>query len=603
MALRLAVILLFLFTQNVFGQVESLEKWKGAYETLLEQAPLEIIHIHTDREHYTIGDTIWYKTYVLNGHKRGVSQISGIVYVELVDHLGKSVLTHRKHLIAGATAGYINFPKELTPGRYYLRGYTHYLLNFGEDFLFSKPIQIDGTFPTPFIVHIEELQLKENNNEYIGQSPLSIQLLNTKQAQIDPLVVSFHHKGRNFGSNILLTDSTNIDFRFPKTYDWEAITLNISNTDNQIEIPFQALMPKSPTDVQLLPESGQLIHNIPSSLGIKAIDQYGWGMEFEGFVYDLNHQIIDTFYSSYAGMGRIFLPHGPQNIGRISLTFANGNQQDLRLPNIAKEGIVLFLDSSSYRQNEFRLQIEASPQFQGQANYLIAMHKGQMVYSAILPKEPSKQRIALNKSSLPYGINELLIMDKSAQVLASRKVFNTYSPQKASIKLTTNAPYYTTNAPVDISIAVQDSNQRSSISHLSMAVTDDQQVEQSPYASNLLSTYFLQSEIKGHIENPGFYFSSHPMSIIALDHLMLTQGWVKYDHKYVSENRPLKIAPEKNFHITGKALNVMGKGLNDAKLIVIGTGNINFLLDTVADKNGKFYLEKELPLFAVPPKS
>jgi hypothetical protein len=116
MALRLAVILLFLFTQNVFGQVESLEKWKGAYETLLEQAPLEIIHIHTDREHYTIGDTIWYKTYVLNGHKRGVSQISGIVYVELVDHLGKSVLTHRKHLIAGATAGYINFPKELTPG-------------------------------------------------------------------------------------------------------------------------------------------------------------------------------------------------------------------------------------------------------------------------------------------------------------------------------------------------------------------------------------------------------------------------------------------------------------------------------------------------------
>src|SRR5271163_102488 len=57
-----------------------------ALNIFFEKYPQEKVYIQLDRQHYTAGDTIWYKSYVT--YKNAPSSISRILYVEMVDDHG-----------------------------------------------------------------------------------------------------------------------------------------------------------------------------------------------------------------------------------------------------------------------------------------------------------------------------------------------------------------------------------------------------------------------------------------------------------------------------------------------------------------------------------
>jgi hypothetical protein len=64
-------------------------------QELQEKAPLEKLFVHTDKDSYLMGDTLWYKTYVMDGTHGGPSTQSGIVYTELHDAFDNSHFLHR----------------------------------------------------------------------------------------------------------------------------------------------------------------------------------------------------------------------------------------------------------------------------------------------------------------------------------------------------------------------------------------------------------------------------------------------------------------------------------------------------------------------------
>src|SRR5690606_41910090 len=64
---------------------------------------------------------------------------------------------------------------------------------------------------------------------------------------------------------------------------------------------------------------------------------------------------------------------------------------------------------------------------------------------------------------------------------------------------------------------------------LSASVVNRSKLKDDPkIVSNILSSLLLSSDIKGYIENPGYYFDDE-IKVNDIDDLLLTQGWRKID--------------------------------------------------------------------------
>ncbi len=107
-----------------------------------ESNGLEKIYLHTDRDFYFFGDTIWFRAYLLDGQSMTPDTDLQNLYVELIDNQGKII---REQVILcenGLASGNMMIPDTITSGPCLFRAYTDYLRNFGEDAFFYKQLRI-----------------------------------------------------------------------------------------------------------------------------------------------------------------------------------------------------------------------------------------------------------------------------------------------------------------------------------------------------------------------------------------------------------------------------------------------------------------------------
>ncbi len=118
-----------------------------------QQYPSEKVYLHTDRSVYLPGETIWVKGYLFDGSSHAADSASGVLYVDLVDPSAQRVLLHSSLRVTGSHApGQLLLPDSLRAGHYLLRGYTGWMRNFPEEFLFTKTLtllQPNHPLPTP----------------------------------------------------------------------------------------------------------------------------------------------------------------------------------------------------------------------------------------------------------------------------------------------------------------------------------------------------------------------------------------------------------------------------------------------------------------------
>jgi hypothetical protein len=112
----------------------------NALNEFYHKYPQETIALLTDREDYSPGETIWFSGYCTCLGKP--SPVSKVLYVELTDSTG--VILHRSILPVegGATEGSLSISDELPAGRYQLRAYTSWMLNFDPALFFHKELRI-----------------------------------------------------------------------------------------------------------------------------------------------------------------------------------------------------------------------------------------------------------------------------------------------------------------------------------------------------------------------------------------------------------------------------------------------------------------------------
>ena len=130
------VILFFLFIELTLGQYGDVLYPSQIY------SGIEKTYLQTDKDFYFLGDTIWYKAYLLDGQSlRPVPDIQNL-HIELINSSGSILMAQMLLCESGLASGRMIIPDTLRTGPFLLRVYTDYQRNFGEDLFFHKNLRI-----------------------------------------------------------------------------------------------------------------------------------------------------------------------------------------------------------------------------------------------------------------------------------------------------------------------------------------------------------------------------------------------------------------------------------------------------------------------------
>jgi hypothetical protein len=270
------------------------------------------------------------------------------------------------------------------------------------------------------------------------------------------------------------------------------------------------------------PEGGYLVSGIESKLAFKAVNVKGEPIDVAGTLYE-NVTPLLTFKSIHAGMGSLeFKPSfGKKYTIRLIKPAIDST---FLLPEIHIAGITLQLVGRDKESISFK--VSQIPDSNQEDIYLRIQCRG-IVYGMTMAKLNSELRIKMPLADLPQGITEVTLFNSSLVPIAEWLVYINCD-RKLNIVAGLSKEIFPTRGKATLKITVKDENGKPVVANFGVTVFD--KLYQNPQDSNnILTHYYLSSQLKGRIYNPSFYFNSNNKGRDeALDLLMLTQGWRKY---------------------------------------------------------------------------
>ncbi|MFL5788536.1 MAG: hypothetical protein ACJ748_10825, partial [Flavisolibacter sp.] len=109
----------------------------------------EKVYVHTDKEFYLTGETIWFKIYNIDALQNKPATTNKVAYVELFDRENKIVLHCKITLDNGSGNGSFALSSSVPSGTYLIRAYTSWMKNFPAQFYFQKELTIINTLKRP----------------------------------------------------------------------------------------------------------------------------------------------------------------------------------------------------------------------------------------------------------------------------------------------------------------------------------------------------------------------------------------------------------------------------------------------------------------------
>ncbi len=100
--------------------------------------PQEKIYIHFDNTSYYQGEKMWFKCYVMRSDSGKATDVSRVLYVELLDASGNVIDTQKLQVDQGQASGVFDLRNVLAGGFYEVRAYTRYMLNWDSSWIFSR---------------------------------------------------------------------------------------------------------------------------------------------------------------------------------------------------------------------------------------------------------------------------------------------------------------------------------------------------------------------------------------------------------------------------------------------------------------------------------
>jgi hypothetical protein len=529
---------------------------------VLNDYPTEKIYLHFDKPYYAVGDTIWFKGYVTE-NQNFLSNLSKILYVDVINQRDSLIQTIKLPIQKGLSSGNFTLePKKYKQGNYHIRAYTLWMLNLENPAYFNKTFFIGEAIDKEVKTHISlkntstdrlekidaRIQFKDGNNKAFANKSVSWKVVDRGE------IVAKGRGTTDLGGYMTIAMSNNLKAEY-QLHRGELITSLSTSEKDILNSTFNLNKAILTKDIQFFPEGGNLIADIPNLVAFKAIKSDGLGISSTGIITDNDGNQVANFSSKHLGMGSFnFIPINGKTY-KANVTFSDGTTQNFNLPVVKSEGIVLNIDNS--KEDIILVKVASNDAFfqknTGKKFYLVAKSLGIICYGAQTDLNANSFSAKLPKSKFPNGITQITLFNDNGKILSERLVFvKNYSFINLNLNSTTSISAPKKKMKINV-IAKKDNEPVQG--NFSISVIDETKV---PFNDDNASTIFtgllLNSDLKGYIEKPNYYFNNADAKKNAeLDLLLLTQGYRSYSYEDILTNKTPKISflPEQGIEVSG----------------------------------------------------
>ena len=475
-------LLFFLLPFLAHAEESALEKLAQRQAAFGRTIPQEKVFIHMDNTSYQIGDTIWFTAYLRRTDTNRPSDVSGVLYVELFGQEGYMIERKLIQMKEGRGSGFFALNRYIQyAGFYELRAYTRWQLNWGR-FERKHTEKIKEWFPS-------KRQEKEYFRDY---EKLYSRVFPVYDKPIEP---------GEYTHDMTLRAMRRL---YPNQAENRELILS------------------------LYPEGGNLVEGLPCRVAFEAcFDDGEWA---EGWL----HYQGDSIRTQHRGRGLFEVVSQKGQESEVLFVSKDGKQVKAKLPKPQPTGVSLKVEQTdsgwvAHVRHTADLQDDSlgvSLMCEGKAvSTLPAPPLGKSHNPAVLPlisTPPKGER----GGGLSSGVYQLTVFDSRGRVFADRLFFNiNKEDMMPTLSIEGLKEEYKPYEPVNLILkAPQGKN------YVSLTVRDDNSRDYLYDDSNILTEMLLSSEIRGFVPQPGWYFEQDDEEHrAALDLLMMTQGWRRFD--------------------------------------------------------------------------
>ncbi len=343
-------------------------------------------------------------------------------------------------------------------------------------------------------------------------------------------------------------------------------------------------------DVSFLPEGGNLLNGVENRIAFKAINDLGHAVSVEGRLTDKKGNTLLSFKSVHDGMGDFsFTPKSGMHYKAYVKT-DQSKEKSFSLPEGIDKGIVLRAEYSGQDSIHIGIVTNMGPgnMPENTTYYLLGQTRGRATYSDEFDLSDPGRTLRIPKNLFPSGITQFTLFNANSRPVSERLVFINRFDQ-LNVNVTPSISLVPKRKRLSAAIKVTDSKGQPVHGNFSVSVANEDDTGQE---GNILTNLLLTSDIKGFVENPGFYFNGwNAEKEKLLDYIMMTNGWRRFDWNLVllNEKLPVQFPVEDGIEISGKITrDIIKFPLNDIKVTLTILNQFNDVFITRSGPKGMY---------------
>ena len=522
------------------------------------------LYVMIDKPLYHPGETVWFRGFELSRKTMAAPAGDHGVTFEILDPKGgklleKRVLAHQ----GGATNDFI-LPPGLVGGQYTLRATSD--LGVTED----KPFSV-SSYETPRIKKSVELTRKSYGAGEEVIATAHFERATGDAVSFGKLTVIASVDGVEVSRQSIVTDYrgyARVRFTLPKSIEKGDATLTVLVNDGGGNESIQKRVPIVLDHIALVayPEGGDLVTGLPGRVYFAARDPLGKPIETEGKVVDDAGTTVAQFKSFHAGMGRFDLTPAAGRTYRLQVSKPAGIAQSFTVP-VAKSSGCSMQSEDDYASAKLEVRVKVWCK-DAQVVNATAVVRDRLVghasseVSAYVPaiaagSAPATSTATLIPGALPMttkitwaatvlaipmtkdvlGATRITLFDAAQRPLAERVVYRGVR-SGLRVAITQDKPAYAPREKVTLTLkAIDGEGKPVQNADLALSVVDDTVLNfADDKTPNMLARLYLEPEMPGQkIFEPNFYFSADAKAPHALDLLLGTLGYRRFEWSWVKQ--------------------------------------------------------------------
>lgn len=467
---------------------DSLRTLAGKVASYARKTPQEIVSVHMDNNCYFLGDTIWYKAYVLREGKMAPSDISGVLYAELINQDGYMVERQTLRLCNGMASGSFCLSDTAYAGYYELRAYTRWQLNWGE-------------------------------HEHPHSKATSRWFLSKDMAR------EFYRDYDKLYSRV-----------FP-VYDkpGEAGDYSQVMSLRPLRRYYKLRKERPDAEVTLYPEGGAWVDGVEQRLAFEALSEKGEHLDGRLVIKDSQGNTTTEAETEHRGRGLLTMETRPGEKYQAEFLWGKEQSTKVNLPKREPEGVSMQTDEG---QQGLTVRVTRAG-LQDVPLGMTVMQNGAVRYQS----EVNKGSVLIPRDCLDAGVAQVTVFDKSGKIWADRLLFCCQDKvETGNVNVSGLPGMLKPYEKVTAKVAAPTGGT------VSVAIRDAAHSAETYDSGNLLTEALLCSQIKGFVETPGYYFEANDsLHRRHLDLLLMVQGWRRHEWREMTRTfqmkEPFEVSP------------------------------------------------------------